>query len=149
MPKEGAMALGRRWARGSDWCACFWCIGVLLLGWQSATASPPAAAAGAVDQYGLAIAEAFVRNSATFRYDGLPKSLRLQSVRPLAACPGCYEYVLSFESQHPGFGDRASVPLTQAPTPHQATIILRDHTVVSGVLDAAWDMAQQRILDFE
>ena len=143
------MALGRRWARGSDWCACFWFIGVLLLGWQSATASPPTAAAGAVDQHGLAIAEAFVRNSATFRYDGVPESLRLQSVRPLAACSGCYEYVLSFESQHPGFGDRASVPLTRAPTPHRATIILRDHAVVSGVLDAAWDMAQQRILDFE
>jgi hypothetical protein len=143
------MTLGRRWARGSGWCAYFWFIGVLLLGWQSATASPPAAAEGTVDQHGLAIAEAFVRNSATFRYDGVPESLRLQSVRPLAACPGCYEYVLSFESQHPGFGDRASVPLTQAPTPHRATIILRDHAVVSGVLDAAWDMAQQRILDFE
>jgi hypothetical protein len=57
--------------------------------------------------------------------------------------------VLSFESQHPGFDDRAGVPLTQAPTSHRAAAILRDQSVVSRVLDAAWDMAQQRILDVE
>ena len=143
------MVLGRRWARGSVWCMCFWCTAVLLGGWPAAISSPLASAAVAVDQHGLAIVEAFVRSSATFRYDGKPESLRLQSFRPLAACPGCYEYVLLFESQHPGFGDRAGVPLTQAPTSHRATIILRDQAVVSGVLDAAWDMAQQRILDLE
>jgi hypothetical protein len=147
MHKEDTMTLGRRSARLSVWCLCFWCTAGFLLGWPPATSSPLASAA--VDQHGLAIVEAFVRNSATFRYDGKPESLRLQSVRPLAACPGCYEYVLSFESQHPGFGDRAGVPLTQAPTWHRATIVLSDQTVVSGVLDAAWDMAQQRILDCE
>ena len=141
------MTLGRHWARGPIWCMCFWCNAVLLGGWPPVSASPLATAA--VDQQGLAIVEAFVRNSATFRYDGKPESLRLQSVRPLAACPGCYEYVLSFESEHPGFGDRAGVPLTQAPTSHRATIVLRGQAVVSGVLDAAWDMAQQRILDVE
>jgi hypothetical protein len=149
MDRGDTMTLGSRLARVAVWCVCLWCTAVFLGGWPPATASPLASATVAVDQHGLAIAEAFVRNSATFRYDGVPESLRLQSVRPLAACPGCYEYVLSFESRHPGYGDRASVPLTQAPTPHQATIILRDQAVVSGVLDAAWDMAQQRILDFE
>ena len=143
------MTLGRHWARVAIWCVCFWCTAMLPGGWPPATASPPASAAVVADQHGLAIVEAFVRNSATFRYDGKPESLCLQSVRPLAACPGCYEYVLSFESRHPGFGDRTGVPLTQAPTPHRATIVLRDQVVVSGILDAAWDMAQQRILDFE
>jgi hypothetical protein len=147
MNEESTMTLGRRWARVSVWCMCFGCTAVLLGGWPAAISSPLASAA--VDQYGLAIVEAYVRNSATFRYDGKSESLRLQSVRRLAACPGCYEYVLSFESQHPGFGDRAGVPLTQAPTSHRATILLRDQAVVSGVLDAAWDMTQQRILDVE
>jgi hypothetical protein len=149
MHNEGTMRPRRRSARVSVWCLCFWFAAGVPLGWQSATSTPLASAAVAVDPHGLAIVEAYVRNSATFRYDGQPESLRLQSVRPLADCPGCYEYVLSFESQHPGFGDRAGVPLAQTPTSHRATIILSDGAVVSGVLDAAWDMTQQRILDFE
>ena len=90
-----------------------------------------------------------MRNSSTFRFDGIGESLRLESLRPMAACPGCYEYTLYFESRHPGFGDRSGQGITAALTAHRATIILRDQRVVSGVLDHAWDMTSQRILDFE
>jgi hypothetical protein len=34
-------------------------------------------------------------------------------------------------------------------TPHRAHIVLAGEVVVSGVLDHAWDMARQMILDFE
>jgi hypothetical protein len=97
----------------------------------------------------MSIAEAFVRNSPTFRFDGVAESLRLESSRPMTSCPGCYEYTLYFESRHPGFGDRTGQAITPTLTAHRATIVLKDHKVVSGVLDGAWDMTSQRILDFE
>jgi hypothetical protein len=97
----------------------------------------------------IAKVEAFVRNSATFRFDGIGGSLRLESVRPLAFCPGCYEYAVYFESQSPGYGDRSGVGITPGRTPHRAHIILVDHEVISGVLDHAWDIANHLIVDYE
>jgi hypothetical protein len=39
--------------------------------------------------------------------------------------------------------------MTPRRTPHRAHIVLAGELVVSGVLDQAWDMARQMILDFE
>jgi hypothetical protein len=98
---------------------------------------------------GAAIAEDFVKRSATFRFDGMAESLRLEAARPLLACPGCYEYRLYFESRAPGYGDRGGLNLTPQRTPHRATVVLAGDRVVSGVLDGAWDMLNQMILDVE
>jgi hypothetical protein len=125
---------------------------LLILGWQSAAwrSAEAQGSAWAVDgSKGIGLAEAFVRNSSTFRFDGFEDSLRLETFRPMESCPGCYEYTVYFESGHPGFGDRSGRGITAALTPHRATIVLRDQKVVSGVLDNAWDMTSQRILDFE
>jgi hypothetical protein len=98
---------------------------------------------------GVAIVEAYVKQSPTFQFDGLAQTVRLESMRSLTACPGCYEYTLYFESQFPGYGDRAGRTLTPGRTPHRAKIVLAGATVVSGVLDDAWDMSRQMILDLE
>jgi hypothetical protein len=98
---------------------------------------------------GLAVVEAVVRNSPTFQFDGIEESLRLESVRGLTACPRCYEYTLYFESHFPGFGDRTGLVITPTRTPHRAKIVLVDQAVVTAVLDDAWDMTTQMILDFE
>jgi hypothetical protein len=125
---------------------------LLILSWQTAAASS-AEAAGSAEaiegRRGIGIAEAFVRNSPTFRFDGVEDSLRLEAFRPMESCPGCYAYTVYFESGHPGFGDRSGRGIAVALTAHRATIVLRDQKVVSGVLDNAWDMTSQRILDFE
>ncbi len=149
MHKAISMPSARRLSRACVWCLMLWLAGAWLRGGPTAAAAAPGLDPVGVDERGLAIAEAFVRRSATFRFDGMAESLRLESVRSLAACPQCYEYVLAFESRYPGFGDRTGLGLTAAPTAHRATIVLRDRRVVSGVLDGAWDMKQQRILDFE
>jgi hypothetical protein len=128
----------------------------LLGGWLlppgGAAASPPMQLAKGLTQEnarGMAIAEAFVRESTTFRFDGLDDSVRLEAARPLTACPGCYEYTWYFESQFPGYGDRTGVAIAPARTPHRAKIVVAGEAVVSGVLDNAWDMARQMILDLE
>lgn len=98
---------------------------------------------------GLALTKAYVKQSPTFQYDGLEESLRLEAVRSLTGCPGCYEYTWYFESLFPGYGDRAGLALTPSRTPHRAHVVLAGEMVVSGVLDHAWDMTRQLILDVE
>jgi hypothetical protein len=152
MPPWAWRPRARRLTGVIPWYGLILCA-LLILGWQSVASPPSAQAAGsawAIDgSRGIGIAEAFVRNSPTFRFDGLEDSLRLEAFRPMASCPGCYEYTIYFESGHPGFGDRSGQGTTAALTPHRGTIVLRDQKVVSGVLDNTWDMTSQRILDFE
>jgi hypothetical protein len=97
----------------------------------------------------VTIAEAFVKKSSTFRFDGIAESLRVEAVRPLTACPGCREYTLYFESRYPGYGDRTGLPIIPSRTAHRAKVVVVGESVVSGVLDEAWDIATQTILDFE
>jgi hypothetical protein len=151
MPSWAWRPLAKRLTGAIPWYVLVLCA-LLILGWQSA-ASPSAEVQGSAwatdGGKGIGIAEAFVRNSPTFRFDGFEDSLRLEAFRPMGSCPGCYEYTIYFESGHPGFGDRSGRGITAALTPHRGTIVLRDQKVVSGVLDNAWDMTSQRILDFE
>ena len=97
----------------------------------------------------MSLTEAYLRQSPTFEYDGVEDSLRLEAVRPLTGCAGCYEYRWYFESLFPGYGDRTDLAMTPKRTAHRAQIVLAGEVVVSGVLDHAWDMARQMILDVE
>ena len=141
----------RQWrTRGTLWVVALVAIWLLPPGW--AAPSPPMQLAKGQTEgeaSGTAIAEAYVRQSSTFQFDGLEDSLRLEAVRPLTACPGCYEYTWYFESQFPGYGDRSGLAIAPMRTPHRAKIVLAGGTVVSGVLDDAWDMTRQLILDLE
>ena len=93
----------------------------------------------------------YVRNSPTFQFDGIEDTFKLESVREIQFCPGCYEYTFYFESRHPGVGDRTGVqPLRDIITPHRAVINLTYETnVVMGVLDESWDIGRQLIIDRE
>ena len=146
------------WARGNTnrwktWGYLCWVlvVGVWIAPNVGAAASPPMQLAKGVAEgaEGLALTEAYLRQSPTFQYDGVEDSLRLEAVRPLTGCPGCYEYTWYFESLFPGYGDRHGLAMTPRRTPHRAHIVLAGELVVSGVLDQAWDMARQMILDFE
>lgn len=126
-------------------------VAVLVLGGAIAAVTmytPTAAATG--NEEGEKAASDFVRNSPTFRFDGIEESFRLESSRVIKFCPGCYEYIFYFESSHPGVGDRTGIRLRSEITPHRAVINLVDNTVVAmGVLDDSWDMGRQLIIDRE
>jgi hypothetical protein len=143
----------KQWFRGAGGSPCSQHVflGVLFL---VATVIPDTWAAGGTAEgpggsRGVALAEAFVRNSPTFRFDGIEDSLRLESVRSMESCLDCYEYAVYFENRHPGYGDRTGLEITPGRTPHRATIVLVDQDVVTGVLDNAWDITNQLIVDFE
>ena len=107
-------------------------------------------AGNAADEASARVAADFVRNSPTFRFDGIEESFRLESSRRIEFCPGCYEHTFYFESRHPGVGDRTDVKLRPYITPHRAVLNLVDDTVVvMGVLDDSWDIGRQLIIDRE
>ena len=123
---------------------------LLVLGGAAAAAYYPLSGTG-VNAASLHAAEAYVRNSPTFRFDGIEETFKLESVREIKFCPGCYEYTFYFESQHPGVGDRTGVlPLRDIITPHRVVVNMTYETnVVMGVMDESWDIGRQLIIDRE
>ena len=122
-----------------------------LVGSATAAAYYPPAGAAVGNPASLRAAEEFVRNSPTFRFDGIEETFKLESVRAIKFCPGCYEYTFYFDSRHPGVGDRAGVqPLRDIITPHRVVVnIAYETNVVMGVMDDSWDIGRQLIIDRE
>jgi hypothetical protein len=152
MQKRASLALARLGPWGLLGQVLFGFTWMVLGLWPIGLLSPTQAAAPLEPDdasMGIAIAETFVMNSSTYRFDGIEGSLRLEAIRRLEACPGCVEYTLYFESRHPGYGDRAGLGIAPVLTPHRARVVLRGQEVVSGVLDQAWDITSQLIIDNE
>jgi hypothetical protein len=94
--------------------------------------------------------EKFVKEDATFRYDGLADTLsvRVEHVNSLPeyamalALPLGQEYTFKakFDSRHSGYGDRTGKVLAQVITPHEAEITVVGCKVISAIMDGKWDM---------
>ena len=142
---------GRAWALNRRlWYVPALAILLALGGIAATTATISPLSDSPEERASEASARAFVVNSATFRFDGIEESLRLESRRQIKYCPGCYEYNFYFESGHPGVGDRTGVELRSEITPHRAVLNLVDITrVAMGVMDDSWDTGRQLIIDRE
>lgn len=108
------------------------------------TALMPAAACSAADENEInrRVAESFLRNSPTFRFDGVPDSVELLGA---AACSrACREFTFRFEGSHPGYGDRSTMTLDDALTQHKAVITIEDGLVTAARIDNVWDVLTQR-----
>ena len=95
------------------------------------------------DEVDRRLAESFLRNSPTFRFDGLPDTVRLLD-RAGGDCDTCLVYTFGFESSHPGYGDRTDLPLAATVTPHEAIISIEGGLVASAEIDSIWDVITQR-----
>jgi len=92
------------------------------------------------------LAEKFVRDSPTFKFDGSPASLKLvETLYP--DMENAWQFVFRFESAHAGYGDRTGQMLAQVITPHEATITVEQGEVVNAIMDEKWDMVNQRMLN--
>ena len=94
------------------------------------------------DEVDRRLAESFLRNSPTFRFDGLPDTIRLLD-RAAGDCETCLVYTFGFDSSHPGYGDRTDLPLAAAVTPHEAIISIEDGLVTDARIDSIWDVIMQ------
>lgn len=94
------------------------------------------------DEVDRRLAESFLRNTPTFRFDGLPESVELLD-RAAGDCETCVEYTFGFESSHSGYGDRTDLPLASVVTAHEAVISLEDGLVTAAQIDSIWDVITQ------
>ena len=94
------------------------------------------------DEVDRRLAESFLRNSPTFRFDGISESVELRD-RTSGDCETCLVYTFGFETSHPGYGDRADLPLASAVTTHEAIISIKDGLVTDARIDGLWDVIAQ------
>ena len=91
------------------------------------------------------IAEEFVRNEATFVFDGMEETLKLTETVTLRSL-SCWQFTFEFESRQAGYGDREGQMLAEVITPHQAVITVEKGKITSAIMDEQWDMMKQKML---
>ncbi|MDD5511901.1 MAG: hypothetical protein PHI12_14010 [Dehalococcoidales bacterium] len=92
------------------------------------------------------LAEKFVRNSPTFKFDGNQVTLELvETLYP--DIENAWQFIFHFESAHAGYGDRTGQVLAQVMTPHEAVITIEQGEIKNAVMDEKWDMIQQKQID--
>jgi hypothetical protein len=102
------------------------------------------------------LAEKFVQDDATFKFDGMADtlSIRVEHVNSLPeygmalALPLGQEYTFKakFDSRHSGYGDRTGKVLAQVVTPHVAVITMVGCKIESAIMDGKWDMLKGDII---
>ena len=98
---------------------------------------------GQSQQQSQQIAQNFVENEATFKFDGMKETLKLAETTTLS---DGYQFVFEFQSSQAGYGDRIDMMLAQVITPHQAVIVVKQDQVYSAVMDGKWNMMTQQLL---
>ncbi|MBN1693387.1 MAG: hypothetical protein JW845_07525 [Dehalococcoidales bacterium] len=85
-----------------------------------------------------------MKNSPTYKYDGIPETLKLSDTVPM---DNRIQYVFEFDCRHPGYGDRTGQVLAQVIEHHVVMIIMENEQIVSAIIDARWDMIHQKDLN--
>jgi hypothetical protein len=91
------------------------------------------------------VARDFVKNCATFQYDGMEDTLKLVKSEKLRETHA-WRFIYEFQSRHGGYGDRTGQMMTQVITPHEAVITIERNTVTSAVMDGKWNMLKQSMI---
>lgn len=90
----------------------------------------------------------FIRDSATFKFDGIADSIRLVKMMETdGPNGGSWFYTVAFQTAHPGHGDRSGQMLAQMVTNHTAIIEVKDGKVAAAVCDGEWDIKADKMTD--
>jgi hypothetical protein len=95
------------------------------------------------------IAEDFILNSSTFKFDGIDSSIDLSHDDPgFTSAYRSWSFTFKFETRHPGHGDRTGQFLAEVITPHYATVLvdLETQKITMAACDESWDMLRERDL---
>jgi len=90
------------------------------------------------------IAESWIKNSPTYKFDG--ESIEFVNSSSLP-CDYCWAFEFRFISRHGGYGDRTGQIITQVITPHIAKIAVQEGKVVEAMLDNKWDEVAQKMIE--
>jgi uncharacterized protein len=92
------------------------------------------------------IAEDFVKNSPTFKFDGIEVTYKFIKADMLRT-PFGWQFTFEFQSQHAGYGDRTGQILAMVITKHEAIINVEQGKITEAVMDEKWDMINQKMLE--
>lgn len=93
------------------------------------------------------IAEAWIENAPTYRFDGF--DLKFESQEALETFPEQHLLVYTFTSRQTGYGDRTGQMLAQVLTPHRIEVTVSESNVTSAIIDGKWDEITQKPLQEE
>lgn len=106
--------------------------------------------AGFTKDSAIRAASDFVSNDATYTYDGMQGTLKMDARKvELETYPPQEAYLVTaeFTSAHAGYGDRSGMMTAEVLTSHTCAItITPDHKVTSAVMDGQWDMLKQQMI---
>jgi len=88
----------------------------------------------------------FLRNSPTFKFDGISESVQVTGVYRARTVPPTWAVNIEFKCLHSGYGDRTGMALAQVITPHQMAVTVQEGKVIDAVIDNRWDEIEQRDL---
>jgi hypothetical protein len=90
------------------------------------------------------IALEYVRLETTFRFDGIPETLKATSTTSVG---NGWQFTIEFDSRHAGYGNRSGQMLAQVITHHTAEITVQAGLgVTRAVMDGVWNMIDQRMI---
>ena len=96
------------------------------------------------------IALNFLKNGATYSFDGIEDSIAILDYYMLESYPVQHVVVISFDTAHAGWGDREGTFIAQVITNHVIEITIVEGEVVSAVIDDQWDeLNQEQIIPEE
>ena len=121
-------------------------FGVIFLAVRGLPSTQPAPAdSDCTLEQSRIIAESYIKESSTFKFDGVDGSVRLLKTEALGSKSGwLFEY--TFQTRHPGHGDRTRQMLAQVITDHIVLIEMRECEVISATCDNIWDLKQNKPL---
>ena len=88
-------------------------------------------------------AQKFTTTHPTFAFDGVKQSLDVNLLSVIQSKIPVYVVQVSFDSEHPGYGDRSDQVLAQVITPHTMIVMISDYGVGSATIDGVWDEFNQ------
>lgn len=88
-------------------------------------------------------AQEFAITHPTFVFDGVPQSLDVNLVSVIQSKFPVYIVQVSFDSEHPGYGNRTSQVLKDVTTHHVMRVMVSDYGIGSAIIDGIWDESNQ------
>ncbi|MGD0354362.1 MAG: hypothetical protein ABSB31_02820 [Dehalococcoidia bacterium] len=86
-----------------------------------------------------------LKNSSTFSFDGIGGSIKQVS----ADSPDngqTWKLLYTFETAHPGYGNRQGQVLAQVITEHSAQVTLSNCKIISATCDSLWDLLSDKLI---
>jgi len=95
-----------------------------------------------------ATALAYLREAPTFRFDGVPGSVRVVDSwqAQTFAYPSFWEVTVEFDCAHAGYGDRTGEAVAEVITHHSIVIHVTEGRISMAVIDGVWDELSQRFI---